>query len=65
MKDEFDLEKSRFEVKRKLANIEGRGDSPKITDRKFDFIDNLVIGISFFSMVAYFLVLEFGNFSSL
>lgn len=65
MKDEFDLEKSRLQVKRKLAEIEGKSDSPKITDRKFDFIDNIVIGISFLSMVAYFLVLEFGNFSGL
>ena len=65
MKSEFDLEKSRLEVKRKLAELEGAGEPSKVNEKKFDMVDNIVIAVSVVSMIAYFIVLEFGQFNGL
>ena len=46
----------------------GNGRGPKkleLKDRKLDFIDNLAIVSSFISIIAYFVILELGQFNGL
>ena len=65
MKSEMNLEKAKLEVEKKMVEMEEDRKKLELKDRKLDFIDNLAIGLSFISIIAYFVILELGNFNGL